>query len=145
MLVVLAAFAVFALALVGPAQELCLSEGNHFAIEPRHAECPVGGSVASAVPVAPAPASSSVPGGSFVDSAATPTGAPCADVSLGVELQNVSQSRAKLPVPQPAQICASFLQILDAIVAAPRAIPAPVTTPWRPPALSHLRTVVIRC
>lgn len=138
-LVLLAAFAVFALALVGPGQELCLSDGNHFAIEPRHAECPDAGSLASAG------SATSSPVGPSVDSAAKPPDAPCADVSLGAELQSTTLSRAKLPVPQPVQICAAISQILDPIFAAPRAVPAPVTTPWRPPALSHLRTVVIRC
>lgn len=135
----LAAFAVFVLAFVGPAQELCLSDGNHFAIEPRHVQCPEGGGVASTGAAAPSPT------GLSVGIAAESKGAPCSDVALDVDLQSVSGSRAKLPAPHPVQVCASVAQILELVAAAPRVAPAPVMTPWRPPTLSHLRTVVIRC
>lgn len=137
-LVLLAAFAVLALAMVGPAQELCLNDGGHFAIEPRHVQCPGGGGVASA-------GSAATSAGMSIGVAAEPTGVQCSDVALSVDLQSVSGSRAKLPAPQPVQVCASIAQILDLVAAAPRVVSAPVMTPWRPPTLAHLRTVVIRC
>ena len=111
----------------------------HLAIEMRHGACAAG------VETGAAGTSDVTPADDSGRSAADAHDVPCSDVSLGTDLQRNTETRTRLPLPQPAPIHASLSHALVAVAASLRVGPASVTAPWRPPTLSHLRSVVIRC